>query len=178
MTARQLFLFAAIALLTGGAARGETVFWDIAPQVSGSAVTGLSFALTFPGDEDGETELSLPDQWGGENELYRALGAIEASGGTISPGDMPAKLRITHAPSAQVTLTWLIQGDGPPDSKRGGGNDYRPLFAPDYFYVIGRTALIQPNHLPAGTPAEVRLPLLPKRHISCPIRTCRPTLVI
>jgi hypothetical protein len=159
MTAKPLLLFAAIALLTGGAARGETVFWDIAPQVSGTAVTGLSFALTFPGDEDGETELSLPDQWGGENELYRALGAIEAAGGTLTQGDTPATRRITHAPGASITLTWQIPGDGdrPPDSKNGGGNDYRPLFAPDYFYVIGHTALILPDHLPAGTPAEVRL---------------------
>lgn len=159
MTARPLFLFAAIALLTGGAARGETVFWDIAPQVSGTAVTGLSFALSFQGDEDGETELSLPAQWGGETELYRAIGRIEAAGGTLTPGDTPEKLRLTHAPGAAITLTWQIlgSGDGPPDSKRGGGNDYRPLFAPDYFYVIGHTALIQPDHLPADTPAEVRL---------------------
>ncbi len=52
MTAKFL-LFAAIALLTGGAARGETVSWDITPQVSGGAVTGLNFALAICGDSVG-----------------------------------------------------------------------------------------------------------------------------
>ncbi|MBA3070326.1 MAG: hypothetical protein FP825_17845 [Hyphomonas sp.] len=158
MTARVL-LFAAIAFLSGGAARGETVLWEIAPQVTGSAVTGLSFALTFPGDADGETELSLPDEWGGESRLYLGLDSIEASGGVLAPGNSPAQLRLTHAPGADITLTWQIPaaGDGPPDGKQGGGNDYRPVFAPDFFYVIGHTAFIRPDHIPGSTPAGANL---------------------
>ncbi len=158
MTVRY-FLFAAIALLSGGTARGETVLWDIAPEVSGGAVTGLSFALTFPGDADGETELSLPNDWGGENQLYLGLSNIAAEGAVLAPGDEAASLRLTHAPGADISLTWQIPSEtgGPPVSKQDGGNDYRPVFSPDYFYVIGHTALIRPDHIDGDTPAKVNL---------------------
>lgn len=159
MTFRILTAVAAIALLSGGAARGETVLWDIAPRLSDGAVTGLDFTLTFAGDADGETSLSLPDQWGGENQLYLGLTAIRAEGASLTPGDSPPSLRLTHPPGAAITLTWQMPGDGaaPPDSKQGGGNDYRPLFNPDYFYVIGHTAFIRPDHISDIAPAAVSL---------------------
>lgn len=106
MTASPFLLFAAIALRLGGSARGETVWWDITLHVAGGAVTGLSFALAFPGDADGETEFSLPDDWGGENQLYLGLSDIAAKGAASTPGDDPASLRLTHAPGADITLTW------------------------------------------------------------------------
>lgn len=158
MTAKFL-LFAAIALLFGDAARGETVSWTLAPQVSGSAVTGIDYTLTFSGDADGTTDLSLPDNWGGENRLYLGLHDIAATGAVIEAGDTPASLHLVHPPGAPLTLTWRIgSGAGaPPDSKQGGGNDYRPVFSPDFFYIIGHTALIRPDHIPGNTPAEVDL---------------------
>ncbi len=159
MAARPFLLLTAILLFSGGAARGETVLWQISPQISGDTVTGLSFALTFPGDADGETTLSLPDQWGGENQLYLGLGPVEATNGILTPGDDPAHLQLSHPPGAAITLTWQMPGGdaGPPDSKRGDGNDYRPVFGPDFFYVIGHTTLIRPDHLADTAPAEVRL---------------------
>ncbi|MEX1250550.1 MAG: hypothetical protein WEA77_05060 [Hyphomonas sp.] len=65
MKPRYLFAIAAIALLSGVAARGEAILWKIAPQVSGGAVTGLDYVLTFTGDADGVANLSLPADWGG-----------------------------------------------------------------------------------------------------------------
>lgn len=59
---------------------------DIAPEVSGGAVTGLRYDMTFTGDEDGKTVLALPDAWGGETELFPSLGAFEASGAEIRGG--------------------------------------------------------------------------------------------
>jgi predicted metalloprotease with PDZ domain len=159
MTTRPAVLFAAIALLSGCAHRGETVLLDIAPEVSGGAVTGLRYDMTFTGDEDGETVLALPDAWGGETELFRSLGAFEASGADIRDGDSPAELRLTHKPGARITFSWQIPSPagGPPDNKQGGGNDYRPLFAPTHFFVIGSTAIAQPEHVASDTPAEVDL---------------------
>ncbi|MBY9066399.1 hypothetical protein K1X12_05785 [Hyphomonas sp. WL0036] len=158
MTFRALLLFAAIAFLPG-IARGETVLWQIAPQLSSGAVTGLDLTLTFPGDEDGETALSLPDRWGGEAQLYLGLDAITAEGGEILPASSPAGLILHHAPGAQITLHWKVPsaGKGPPDSKQGRGNDYRPRFSSDYFFLLGHTVLIRPEHLPDDTPVRMDL---------------------
>lgn len=158
MTFRALLLFAAIAFLPG-VARGETVLWQIAPQLSSGTVTGLDLILTFPGDEDGETALSLPDRWGGEAQLYLGLDSITAEGAEIPPAASPAGLILRHEPGAQITLHWKAPGTGkgPPDSKQGRGNDYRPRFSPDYFFLLGHTVLIRPEHLPDETPVEVDL---------------------
>lgn len=159
MIAKPVFILSAMALLFGAPARGDTISWEISPQLSGASVTALTFSLSFPGDDDGTTDLALPDEWGGEKQLYLGLGGIEAPGTDLSQGNTPANLRLDHAPGARITLTWQIPADGaaPPDSKLGGGNDYRPLFTPDYFYVIGHTALIRPEHLPSDMPATVDL---------------------
>jgi predicted metalloprotease with PDZ domain len=153
------FILFVMVLLFAQPSQGEGVSWNISPRLSDKSVTGLSLSLTFPGDDDGTTDLALPDEWGGEKQLYLGLGAVEASGARVIPGATPAQLRLAHSPGAQVTLTWQMPGTGPgpPASKQGRGNDYRPLFTPDYFYVIGHAALIRPEHLPPDTPATVDL---------------------
>lgn len=72
--------------------------------------------------------------------------------------DSPAELRLAHTPGARITFSWQIPyaAGGLPDNKQGG-NDYRPLFAPTHFYVIGHTAKAQPDHVTGDTAAEVDL---------------------
>ncbi len=157
MAPKYFLSFAAIALLFGAAPRGETVFWQIEPIVTEGHVERLDLTLQFPGDADGETTLDLPDDWGGERELYRALWDIRADGAEISPGPSPAKLILRHAPSAPVTLRWKA-GSGPdqPPAK-AVGNDYRLRFAAGHFFVIGYAALPWPEHLSDETPARAEI---------------------
>ncbi len=157
MAPKQFLIFAAIALLFGAAPRGETVLWRVTPVVTNDAVSRLDLTLQFPGDADGETTLQLPNDWGGERELYRALWDIRTDGAEIAPGETPDKLILRHAPGAPITLTWKLGGgpDSPPGKVRG--NDYRPRFTPDHFFVIGSAALPWPEHLENETPARVQL---------------------
>jgi len=68
-------------------------------------------------------------------------------------------MQLTHSPGAEVTLTWKIPAaaSAPPDSKQGKSNDYRPVFGPEFFYVIGHTSLIRPDHIDGAAPAEADL---------------------
>lgn len=158
MSVRYFLLFTAIILLPV-VARSETVLWEITPAVADGAVTHVDLVLRFEGSALGETEIALPDEWGGERELYRGLSGFQAEGASLLPGDAPARLRLTHEPGATITLSWQIGAgeDNPPDTKQGYGNDYRARFAPDHFLIIGYTALAKPAHISDTAPAEVRL---------------------
>lgn len=157
MTIRILLAISAAALLCALPSRAQPMEWHIAPVVAEGAVTRLDMALTFTGDADGETVLDLPDDWGGEQELYRALWDITATGAVLDPGSSPAKPVLRHDPGATITVHWKL-GAGPdaPPSKQGG-NDYRPTFGPEHFYVIGHTALIRPDHIDGAAPARADL---------------------
>lgn len=157
MVTKHILTFAAIALLFGAAPRGEPVFWRVTPVVTDGAVSRLDLLLSFPGDTDGETTLKLPDEWGGERELYRALWDIRAEGAAIEAGPEPGKVILRHTPGAPITLTWKVGGgpETPPGKTRG--NDYRPRFQPDHFFVIGYAALPWPEHILSDTPARVQL---------------------
>jgi len=157
MTFRILAAVAAIALLSGGAPRGETVLWRVSPVLSEGAVTRLDLSLSFPGGADGETTLQLPSDWGGEQELWRSLWDIRADGAQITPGESPDQLILTHAPGAALTLHW--KAGGGPDTPPGkhGGNDYRPRIAPDHFFAIGHTLLPWPDTVRDDTPARLAL---------------------
>jgi len=150
-----LLSFAAIALLFGAAPRGESVLWHVTPVVSEGRVERLDLTLHFPGDSDGETQLDLPEDWGGERELYRALWDLRAEGAALEAGASPSEIILRHAPGAPLTLRWKLGGgpDAPP--AKAGGNDYRPRFEPDHFFVIGYTALPWPETLKEDTPARV-----------------------
>lgn len=155
MIARLLVCFAAIAALSGGAARGETILWNITPVAEDGRVVRLDLSLSFPGDADGETVLALPQDWGGEPELWRALWDFRADGAAIAPATDTTQLILTHEPGAQIRLDWKAGGgpDSPP-GRSAPGNDYRARFLPDYFFVIGHTVLPLPDHLPEDAPAR------------------------
>jgi len=157
MLLRNLIALASFTALSGMSPRADAVQWHITPVVESGAVTRLDMSLSFPGDADGVTEVQLPDEWGGERELYRGLWDIRATGGEVDAASPPGKLVLRHAPGAHLRLDWKV-GSGPdaPDAKLGG-NDYRPRFAPDHFYFIGFTVLPQPDSLSETTAARVTL---------------------
>lgn len=157
MRLKILVSFAVLPLLFGGASRPEAVNWQIVPVVTEGVITGFDMALSFPGDQDGETVLRMPDDWGGERELYRGLWDIKAPGTELVAAETPGELVLRHKPGAQLTLNWKVGGgpDAPPAKQ--GGNDYRPRFTPDYMLVIGYTALPWPETVSNETPAHVVL---------------------
>jgi predicted metalloprotease with PDZ domain len=142
---------------------------QVRPLMQGQAFKGLDVALTFNGAAKGETLIQLPNQWAGQSELYKALRELRAEGATLSSIDAiinasgaPDKRLLRHKPNARITLHYRVvqDADGPPDDKKG--NDYRAIFEPSYFHVLGNTLVIQPDSVKDDTPAHFTLTGLPK----------------
>src|SRR5262245_27734002 len=90
---------AAAALLTMGQAPAGRVEYTLSPVLRDGALTAVAFDLSFRGEADGETRLLLPDSWGGENDLYRGVEALEVSGAEMRAGAGPAERVLTHRPN-------------------------------------------------------------------------------
>lgn len=138
-------------------AEPDTVFTvNIEPAESGAPLVEMS--LAFTGDADGETILLLPDAWGGEEALWRAVAdlAVEGEEARLVEGDDPARRTIVHAPGAALSVSWRVVQD------REGGpslltNDYyRPSIEPDFVHIIGYTAIVRPER-DDDTPVAARL---------------------
>jgi hypothetical protein len=88
----------------------------------------LAMSLTFRGAASGETIVHLPAEWASEKELWRGLKSLTVKNANFaSPIAEPQTRRLTHAPSAQITLAWdIVQDyDGEPNFA-----DAKSLFRP------------------------------------------------
>ncbi|MBL8515032.1 MAG: hypothetical protein JNJ55_13655, partial [Betaproteobacteria bacterium] len=128
----------------------------------GKSYQGFAVTLTFFGHASGETTLYLPDQWGGERDLFRFVHDLGADGGTIAPGNGPGQRVLRHAPNAKVSIRYRVAAaqDEPPRDKPG--NDYRPQFAATHFHVIGNTMMVKPSSVHDSAPATFRIEGLPR----------------
>jgi predicted metalloprotease with PDZ domain len=123
----------------------------------------LSVGLSFEGDHDGDTTVSLPENWGGITDHAADVQAITAV--TDSPAATPVRVvadgprtwRIVHAPGERVRCSYRIVPAG--RDKAVGGNDYRTAVSPDLVQVIGHLALVYPDHLRTSDPRSIALDL-------------------
>jgi predicted metalloprotease with PDZ domain len=158
---RGLAIAAAAALCMGQAPAGR-VEYALTPVVRDGALRSVEVALRFRGDADGETRLLLPDSWGGENELYRGVEALEVvSGASMRPGEGPAERVLTHRPGARIQVRYRVVQDWPGEPMAAQGNPYRPIIQPGYFHLIGHTVLARP-HISPATPTRFRVRRLPR----------------
>jgi predicted metalloprotease with PDZ domain len=156
-------LAAAIALFCCAAfgVPSQRVDYVLTPVVENGALREVEIDLTFRGEADGETKLRLPNEWGGETELWRGIAGLTAvSGAAIGEGANPHERILTHAPSARVHLRYRVIQDweGTPS---GEHNTYRPIIQPTYFHLIGEAAFVTPD-FDNATPARVRVRHLPR----------------
>ena len=123
----------------------------------------LSVGLSFKGDEDGSTTISLPEQWGGITDHAADVDAVAAV--TDSPNASPVRViaegprawRIEHAPGQRVRCSYHIRPVG--RDKPAPGNDYRSVVTPDLVQVIGHLALAYPEHLRTDEPRTIAIDL-------------------
>jgi len=126
----------------------------ITPVHDARGFAALNVQLTFVGEADGETELALPDEWGGQRELYKAIRNLVADNASISPGATPASRILRHAPNARIVLSYRVVEDAEGPAEGGNGNDYRVRMRSDYFFAIGDTFVVQPANISADTTAH------------------------
>jgi predicted metalloprotease with PDZ domain len=120
--------------------------------------SGLSVEIEFEGHSSGETTLFLPNAWGGQTELYRAIRDLTAENATLhDSANVPAERTLKHAPDAVIKLKYRLAGDaqGPPD--KGGGNDYRVRLGPDLIFALGNAWAIKPSSVRQEGPVQLAI---------------------
>jgi predicted metalloprotease with PDZ domain len=157
-------LFAVLAALAcAGFGTPPGVEYTLTPVLRDGALTAVQFDVRFRGEDDGETSLRLPQSWGGQDELWRSIDALNVvSGAEMREGDGPGQRVLTHRPNARIHVRYRVIQDweGAPNAEQG--NTYRPAIQPTYFHLIGDASLVVPNELGLGVPVRLRVRNLPR----------------
>jgi predicted metalloprotease with PDZ domain len=117
----------------------------------------LSFRVTleFRSGESGKTTLIFPSDWAGERDTYKSVTELAAVSPetTVKQTNEPAKREVQAPPNSLVTLSYVLVKDwsGPVNA----GTRFRADLSPEYFHIIGITALVHPE-LGLFKPVEVR----------------------
>lgn len=158
----QVIVGATVFLCAGFAAPPPRVEYTFTPILSDGVLTAVQVDLRFRGEVEGETDLRLPNEWGGQTELYRSVeGLSVVSGATMQETDSPERRVLTHQPAARIHVRYRVIQDWDGDPSAEGGNPYRPIVRPTYFHFIGDAALVIPD-IDGLSPARVRARNLPR----------------
>jgi predicted metalloprotease with PDZ domain len=158
---RVLALVLCVFLFVGGTPPPRIVY-QLTPILEAGALSAIAVDVRFDGSPSGQTRLRLPDEWGGERELWRGLADLTVvAGARLGAGDCPAERVLTHAPNARIQLRYRIVQDWQGAPRAQQGNPYRPIIQPGYFHLIGHAALIIPD-LDDNTMARVAIRGLPR----------------
>lgn len=107
-------------------------------------------SVAFLGDADGQTDISVAQEWGGVNRDH--LDDIVNVHATAADLDVPIEhpqphqWHITHQPGVPLVVTYeLARHDDRPALT--GGNDYRVVLKPGLFHMIANLGLLVPDAL-------------------------------
>ena len=163
---RKMFglALAAMALLVCSAqAPSSRLEYELTPILENGALTALQVDLRFRGDADGQSDLRLPDEWGGQTELWRSIENVSVvSGATIADGATPNARLLTHRPNARIHVRYRVIQDfeGEPNARQG--NAYRPIVRPGYFHLIGDAFMVTPGNADSSARVSFRVRDLPR----------------
>lgn len=146
-----------------GAAAPPRIDYELTPILQDGALQAVQIDLTFRGGRDGSSDLRLPDSWGGQEELWRSVQALEiVSGATMRSGEEPNRRILTHRPNARIHVRYRIiqDWDGAPRAELG--NAYRATIQPTYFHLIGNAVLVTPGGTSEHSPVRLRVRDLPR----------------
>jgi predicted metalloprotease with PDZ domain len=98
--------------------------------------------IAFRGDTSGTTMLNLPNEWGGQSELFKSLRELRSENATITDTDKPYVKSLKHRPGQPITVSYLIAQDyqGP----YRNAVRYRPVATAEYIHWIGNTVFAVP----------------------------------
>ena len=115
--------------------------YALRPVLEDGVLRAVEIDLRFRGESDGETGLRLPQSWGGQDELWRSIAALEVvSGAQMRAGEGPSERVLAHRPNARVHVRYRIVQDWEGAPRAELGNTYRPMVQPGYFHLIGNAA--------------------------------------
>ncbi|MBS0385034.1 MAG: hypothetical protein JSS00_06770 [Proteobacteria bacterium] len=138
------------------------VNYVMTPLFEDGALTSVQIDLTFRGAHGGETPLELPNEWGGQRELWRGVSELQVvSGATMSDGADAWHRLLHHRPDAASHVRYRVIQDRSGDPAGEQGNAYRPVIRPTYFHLIGNAFIIQPG-VDDNSPTRVSVHGLPR----------------
>lgn len=101
-------------------------------------------SVSFAGDADGSTTIRLPNEWGGQHELFKAIRNVSVSKGTtLTDTDKPFVKTITHQPGQKITVIYEIAQDFQGPLKNAVR--YRPVTDTNYIHWIGNAVWALPE---------------------------------
>lgn len=146
-----------------GAAAPPRIDYELTPILENGALQAVQIDLTFRGERDGSSDLRLPDEWGGQNELWRSVQALEVvSGATMRDGEEPSQRILAHRPNARIHVRYRIIQDWEGVPRAEIGNIYRATIQPMYFHLIGNAILVTPGGAAENSPVRLRVRDLPR----------------
>jgi predicted metalloprotease with PDZ domain len=143
----RLILACVFACLAGAttALADTAIEYSVSPVMTGPNLTALAITVRLDGEDDGDTVLNLPNEWGGKTKLYESIRDLRIAGGDLIAQPDPAKRLVHHRPKAKLFISYKIVQTWPGEPKADGANEYRPIIQPRYFQVLGNAIFITPE---------------------------------
>ncbi len=151
MLARLTVALALVAGVCGWAAAAEEqhapVSYVLSPVIERGVLRSVAIEMRFRGDADGETLLKLPNEWGGEAELWRGISDLKITGDGVKVEATPAPdtRTVKYTPGAEITVTYNAFQDKPGEPQAGPHNPYRNIVQPTYFHMLGNAIFLTPD---------------------------------
>lgn len=151
-------------LFCASAAAPPRIDYTLTPVMEDGALRAVQIDLRFRGEADGESELRLPDSWGGQEELWRSIDALEiVSGASAMRNGDAANMRVlTHRPNARIHVRYRVIQDWEGVPRAEIGNMYRPAIQPTYFHLIGNAFIATPGAAAYETRVRFNVRNLPR----------------
>jgi predicted metalloprotease with PDZ domain len=147
----------------GSAAADDTVRYSLTPVMAKAKLEALAIEVRFRGDEDGETVLILPNEWGGKKQLYQGVRDLKIEGdGVAVSASVPERRVVRHKPGAELRARYRIVQYWPGVPSVTGDNEYRPIVQPSYFHVLGNALFVYPGDRDNAQPASFEAKSLPR----------------
>src|SRR5262249_35290208 len=115
-------LAAAFVTLTGFGIVPDRVEYTLTPLVEHGVLKAVQVDLLFRGEPSGHTVLELPNEWGGQTELYHSVHDLKAiSSLTINDGEDAAHRILSYRPRSLVHVQYVVFQDwvGEPRAENG-----------------------------------------------------------
>lgn len=138
---RRILLLAFVTLSFSTAVSAKPASINISVEPLGAA---YRVSVAFTGDADGTTNIRLPNEWGGQQELFKAIRNISVSeGAVLSDTEKPFLKTVAHKPGEKITVRYEIAQDFQGPLKNAVR--YRPVTDTSYIHWIGNTIWILPE---------------------------------
>jgi predicted metalloprotease with PDZ domain len=160
----QTIAAAGAVLFCVGAAAPPRIDYTLTPVLQDGALRAVQIDLSFRGEPDGESDIRLPDSWGGQNELWTGIEGLEIVSGAsaIRNGEAANQRVVTHRSNARIHIRYRVVQDWEGVPRAEIGNVYRPTIQPTYFHLIGNAFMVTPDAADAGARVRFRVRNLPR----------------